>query len=67
MFGALKIMTEETGQNLNYLENPYEQYLAAQDFLLFPTTYEDDRLPTKERVFGVEIDGECRVYQLKDF
>ena len=67
MFGTLKIMTEETGQNLNYLENPYEQYLAAQDFLLFPTTYKDDRLPTKKRVFGVEIDGKCRVYQLEDF
>lgn len=67
MFGILKIMTEDTGWNQDYLENPYEQYLAAQDFLLFPTTYQDDRLPTKKRVFGVEINGKCRIYQLKDF
>jgi len=67
MFGALKIMTEDTGWNQDYLENPYEQYLAAHDFILFPTTYQDDRLPTKKRVFGVEIDGKCRIYQLEDF
>ena len=67
IFGSLKIMTEDTGWPQDYLENPYEQYIAAQDFLLFPTTYEDNRLPTKKRVFGVEIEGKCRVYQLEDF
>lgn len=67
MFGALKIVTKDTGWPQDYLENPYEQYIAAQDFLLFPTTYQDNRLPIKKRVFGVEINGKCRVYQLEDF
>ena len=62
-----KVMTLQTGYVFNYVGNPYFEYDAAHEFLLFPLQYEDDRLLNKERVLGVEVDGKCKVYPYSIF
>jgi hypothetical protein len=63
----IEVMTLETGFVFDYSFNPYGVYNSEDDFLLLPNFYEDDRLPNKERVIGVEIDGVAKVYPLSDF
>lgn len=62
-----KVMTQETGFQFSYEGNPYDQYNSVDEFLLFPTSYQDNRLLNKERVIGIEIEGECKVYPYSAF
>ncbi len=61
------VMTTETGFGKDYTVNPYESYITDNDWLSYPIEYEDDRLPNKERVLGVIINGKAKVYQFKNF
>jgi hypothetical protein len=61
------VMTLETGFPFSYEGNPYIEYNAIDNFLLFPTTYNDTRLLNKARVMGVIVDGECKVYPISEF
>lgn len=61
------VMTTETGFSKDYSINPYEPYIADQNNLSYPVDYRDERLPLKERVFGVIINGKAKAYQFKDF
>ncbi len=61
------VMTTNTGISKDYTVNPYEDYLANESHLSYPISYKDERLPLKERVFGVIVNGKAKVYQFKDF
>ena len=61
------VMTTETGYGKDYTTNPYEAYLNAENSLSYPVDYRDDRLPLKDRVFGIHIDGAARVYRFSEF
>lgn len=45
---------------------PYGDY-PTNDRITYPILFEDERLPLKERVFGVIANGVCRVYRMTDF
>lgn len=45
---------------------PYGDY-PTNDRITYPLLFEDNRLPPKERVFGVIIDGTCSVYRMTSF
>lgn len=45
---------------------PYGDY-STNERITYPLLFDDDRLPIKERVFGVIIDGKCRVYRMTSF
>jgi len=62
-----KVMTLETGFPFSYVGNPYDGYNAIDDFLLYPTTYQDDRLLNKDRVLGLVVNGKCKVYPFSEF
>lgn len=53
------VMTTETGHQRNYACVPYE---ANSNRLLFPVNQVDKRLPLKERVVGIEVDGRYKAY-----
>lgn len=61
------VMTTETGVTFLYEGNPYVEYISIDNFLLFPVIYKDERLLNKDRVMGVEINGECKVYPFSLF
>jgi len=45
---------------------PYGDYIT-NDFVSYPLLYDDSRLPRKQRVFGVLVQGVPKVYQFEDF
>lgn len=60
------VMSNETGFNRNYKSFPYGSY-KTDDRLIFPVSNEDGRLHKKERVLGVIIGEETKVYPLFSF
>lgn len=67
MYPDAKIVSEQTGFNRDYGRYPYGNYQTNDSYLLFPVEHEDARLPNKERVHGVIIDGEAKVYRFASF
>jgi len=45
--------------------DPYSSYYQSGSTGVIGETYDDDRLPAKELVVGVESDGEAKVYPLR--
>jgi hypothetical protein len=56
-------MSNETGFNRDYKSFPYGDYKSSNS-LIFSVSNEDDRLHKKERVHGVIVDKETKVYPL---
>lgn len=60
------IMSEATGYDRDYSNYPYGDYKTSE-LVAYPLLYDDDRLPRKQRVFSIIVDGKAKVYQLSDF
>jgi len=67
MFPDSKIVSLSTGFSRQYDRYPYGDYKTNNDFLLFPLSPDDNRLPRKERVHGVIINEEAKVYKFSAF
>lgn len=67
MYPDPEIISDQTGFQRDYTFYPYGDYITNHDFLSFPLVFDDPRLPRKERVHGVVINGEAKVYPLKSF
>lgn len=61
-----EVVAAEQGNSYPYGTYPYGDY-QANSHITYPLLYEDSRLPPKERVFGIIVDGQCKVYQLSNF
>ncbi len=61
------VVSSSTGFNRNYGAYPYGSYRSNDDYFLFPVSYNDSRLPAKERVIGVIVDRELKVYPFSEF
>lgn len=60
------ILSNSTGFDRNYSQYPYGDYLST-DKLLYPISYTDNRIFSKEIVLSVNINGKSKVYQFTDF
>ena len=67
MYPNTTVIGEETGHSRSYGSYPYSDYRTNQASLLFPIDKTDTRLPTKERVLGVIINGQAKAYSLELF
>ncbi len=67
MFPDTKVVSINTGFSRNYGSYPYGDYRTNHSRFIFPYTPEDNRIPNKERVLGVLIDGKPRVFRLGSF
>ncbi|MEX2594820.1 MAG: DUF3179 domain-containing protein [Anditalea sp.] len=67
MYPNTDVVSQNTGFNRNYSRYPYGDYKINNDKLLFPVENEDNRLPGKERVLGVIIEGKAKVYSINSF
>ncbi len=67
MYPNSEVLSKNTGYSRNYGVYPYGGYKTDNDYLLFPNSINDDRLPSKERVLGVLNKGANRVYSLNLF
>lgn len=60
-------ISDETGVNNDYGSFPLGDYRTNHDFIPYPLIYVDSRLPAKERVHHIEVNGKSRVYRLTAF
>jgi len=72
MYPQTEVVSTNTGHVRLYGTYPYtnrdgDDYRYDNDFLIFPITYEDTRLPQKERVLGVIVEGKAKVYRFAAF
>lgn len=58
-----KVVTTNTGHSRNYNRFPYGDYKTNHNFLLFPVSHKDDRLPRKERVLGIFHNGAAKAFR----
>jgi len=56
-----EVLSEETGFNAPYDKFPYEGYAETSD-LYFPLEYTDNRLNSKEKIFGIAIGNQEKAY-----
>ena len=66
MFPSSLVMTPITGFNRDYGRYPYGNYKTSEQ-LLFPVNNENGSLSNKERVLGVVIGDQAKVYPINDF
>ncbi len=57
------LLTTETGFSRPYGSDPYGDYYTSPD-IAFPLNHQDGRLPVKQIVLGVSINGRDRAYPL---
>ena len=67
MYPDTKLVSLSTGYNRNYGSYPYGSYRTDDNYIIFPVSNSDNRIPNKERVHGV-IEGEnARTYRFTEF
>lgn len=59
------VLTKDTGHQRPYSSNPYSDYFKDPR-ILFSIDNEDDRLPKKEIIFGVENNGNYKAFKKTD-
>ena len=62
MLPEVKVLSADTGFGLPYTDYPYYDYPTNNSFFVVPIEFEDERLSAKERVLGVNVLGQVRVY-----
>jgi hypothetical protein len=67
MYPSSKVVSTQTGHSRNYGRYPYGDYRTNHNNIIFPFSPRDNRLATKERVLGVLIDGNAKVYRFSSF
>lgn len=67
MYPSAKVLRKPQEFSWDYTENPYQDYLDNTDLILFPVAHIDHRILAKERVHGVIINHQAKVYRFKDF
>lgn len=67
MYPSTRLLSEDTGFSRDYDRYPYGSY-RENDNLIFPANNSnDDRLHRKERVLGINVGSDSRVYPLVNF
>lgn len=60
------VVSSNTGYSRPYGVYPYGNYKESPD-IIFPISHDDSRLPRKERVHGIIVDGRTKVYRITTF
>ncbi len=67
MYPESKVVSKNTGYSRSYGFYPYGDYKTNNNNLLFPVSHKDNRLPAKERVFGILINGDAFAFTFDFF
>lgn len=67
MYPNTQIVSTNTGHDRQYGAYPYGDYKTNNKSLFFPLSPDDNRLARKERVHGIIIDGNVKVYRFSTF
>ena len=67
MFPETKVVGRDTGWDRPYGSYPYGDFRSDHDDLFYPLTTDDGRLQRKERVHGIVVNGNAKVYRFPSF
>ena len=67
MYPDTKVLSLNTGHNRSYGIYPYGDYKTNAANLLFPLAIDDERLHRKERVHGIIVNGDAKIYRFGSF
>lgn len=67
MYPETKVLSTDTGFSRSYGVYPYGDYRSNNDYLIFPLSRDDTRLPRKERVHAVIKNESAKVYRFNSF
>ena len=67
MYPSTTVVSTNTGHSRDYEKYPYGSYRTNNDYLIFPLSNADSRLPNKDRVHGIVASGDAKVYPLSLF
>lgn len=62
----VEVLSYNTGFDYDYDWFPYGDYRTEDSLIFFPIGYSDDRVPAKEIVLGVIVNGEAKVYRFSN-
>lgn len=62
-YPSTRVLSTNTGHERNYKKSPAAYYKPSKR-LLFPVKLTDNSLPLREKVIGLEIDGQFKAYPL---
>ncbi|MDN5212196.1 DUF3179 domain-containing protein [Fulvivirgaceae bacterium BMA12] len=64
MYPSTRVISNVTGFNRNYSVYPYGDYRTNHNNLIFSISPDDNRIPRKDRVLGVIVNDEAKVYEI---
>ncbi len=67
LYPNTQVVSVQTGFSRNYFQYPYGDYRTNHQNIIFPISQNDQRLPAKERVHGIILDGKAKAYRFHDF
>lgn len=67
MYPETLVLSKNTGYSRSYGFYPYGNYRTDHNYLIFPVSNMDNRLPNKERVHGIVMNGSARIYTFGNF
>jgi hypothetical protein len=67
LFPNSLVMNTNTGFSRDYNQYPYGDYRTNDNFIIFPISTTDDRLPRKDRGLGIIINDQAKFYPLNAF
>lgn len=67
IFPETNVLSTTTGYDRNYEEYPFGDYRTNHDLVGYPLVYDDMRVPRKERVHAIIIDGKAMAFRFSTF
>ncbi len=64
LYPDTKVVSTNTGFSRSYGTYPYDDYRTNHNNLIFPVEPDDSRLPRKERVHGIIMGSQAKVYPI---
>lgn len=61
------VLSDDTGFSRDYQEYPYGTYRETVNVLFPVDNFEDQRLFRKQRVLGIQVDGQAKAYDISRF
>ncbi|MDW3647843.1 MAG: DUF3179 domain-containing protein [Bacteroidia bacterium] len=67
LFPNSQVLSANTGFNRRYGQYPYGSYRTDNDLFFFPISNRDDRLPAKDRVYGIVVNDKSKAFPFTNF
>ena len=67
MYPETKVVSSKTGYSRSYGNYPYGSYRTDDNYIIFPVSNKDSRIPNKERVHGIITSEKVITFRFSEF